>query len=278
MDIFFLEKVKVLRKMTGVGVKICSDVLLKSDCSLDVAVGELRKIGLLKAESISTRISTEGQICVCLSNDKKRAVLIELNTETDYVSRKEEFKSFLLKISNIVIDNFIEEKDNLMSFYISKGISVSDSILDLVSLYGENIFISKYKYIKIEEGFLSSYIHGNNVGKIGAVVHYLGENHDLAYDIAIHVAAMNPLYLDYNSVPLSVVKNEKDIFFSEVKKLYPEKNNLVLNKIVDGKLDKYLSGIVLLEQIFVKSGELKIKDVLNNQIRLLTYFRFEVGK
>ncbi|MEK7680254.1 MAG: hypothetical protein AAB356_08680, partial [Deltaproteobacteria bacterium] len=78
MDIFFLEKVKVLRKMTGVGVKICSDVLLKSDCSLDVAVGELRKIGLLKAESISTRISTEGQICVCLSNDKKRAVLIEL--------------------------------------------------------------------------------------------------------------------------------------------------------------------------------------------------------
>lgn len=278
MDKDFLEKIKVLREMTGVGVKICKDALLNSSGSLDVAVSELKKFGLLKAESISVRAATEGQIYICLSDDRKRVVLIELNSETDFVSRKKEFKNFLLKISNIVIENFIEKKEDLLSFYISKDKNVSEFILDLVSSYGENIFIGKYKYIKIKEGFLSSYVHDSNFGKIGAIVHYFGENHDLAHDVAIHIVAMNPLYLDYVSIPLSIIEKKKDIFYSEVKNLYSEKSDLVLNKIVDGKLDKYLSSIVLLEQVFVKSGELKMKDILNNQIKLFSYFRFEVGK
>lgn len=272
-----LNKIKILRERTGVGIKDCKNILLKTNGSLENAVIELRKLGVLKAESLVKREAKEGQIAAYISDDKKKGVLLELNSETDFVSRNEKFKSFAFEISKLAIDNSLSTKDSFMEFRL-KNRTINESILDLSSFYGENIFIGKYKYIDVDNGFLVSYIHGIKTGKIGTLVNFLGDDHTLAYDIAIHIAAMNPLYLDYNSMPTSFIEREKNIFYSEVKNLYSKKDSIVLDKIVDGKLNKYFDSIILLRQSFVKSPNLSVENVIRNKIRILNYIKFEVGK
>lgn len=272
-----IDKIKILRERTGVGIKDCKNALLKTDGSLDKSILELRKLGILKAESLVKRDAKEGQIAVFISSDKKRGVILELNSETDFVSRQDRFKDFVFELAELAVNNFLLEKSDLLCFSKDDKI-VNDLVLDLISSYGENISIGRYKYIAVDNGFLSYYVHGTKTGKIGTLVHFTGNDFNLAYDIAMHISAMNPLYLSYNLISNDVIEKERSVFYSEAKNLHSEKDPSVLDKIVNGKLNKYLDSIILLKQCFVKAPNFTIESIIKDKIEILDYIKFEVGK
>lgn len=275
MDNLF-DKVKELRNRTGIGIVECKKALLASDNDLDKAIVFLRKSGIINSESRSMKNSKEGIIYSKITSDKHTAIIIELNCETDFVARSDYF----LEYAQYVCDFYLSSKDFPDRFFFDKNIilpkPLEDAKTDLYLKVKENIFINKIRKFYSVDSYLYNYIHFDN--KLGAILELNNDIPSLALDILIQIVAMNPKYLSISDIPLELINNERLIIFDKFKNQYPDKSDFLLNKMVDGQINKFYKSNVLLEQSFVKDLKISISDHIKNIVNINLFFRLCLGE
>ena len=279
-----LEKVKELRDVTGAGMQDCKNALKENDNNIEKSIEYLRKKGVLKAAKKSSRDAAEGLII--LGEDKNTINLIEINSETDFVAKNEEFINFCKKISEISIKaNNLDDLNNIKI----DGMVIKDLIVSLVSKIGENIKLRRFKKI-LKENFKSAfYVHNkvnNNMGKIISVLKYNSKNDEsaqFASNICMHIAAMSPMALNEDNLESDFINKEKKIIEEQIDK--NGKKPEILEKIVNGKLNKVISENTLLNQKWVIDQELTVNQAIENfnkknsdNFEILDFFKFKVGE
>jgi elongation factor Ts len=251
--------VKELRERTGAGMMECKKALVETGGDLDAAIETLRKSGLAQADKKASRVAAEGKIAMALSEDGKEAVMVEINCETDFVAKDGNFAAFAGSVAQNALNENPVDVDALMSTGIN-GESVEQARQALVSKLGENIQVRRFVRVS-SAGSLGAYVHGR---KIGVLVDLSGGNQELARDLAMHVAALNPEYVSADDVPADVIAREKDILIAQAE---------------TGRLRKHLSGITLLGQPFVKDGDLTVAKLLDqNGASVNGFDRLAVGE
>ena len=265
--------VKKLRELTGAGMMDCKKALMESNGDIQAAVERMRKFGQIKADKKSGRIAAEGTIAIAISNDETQAVIVEVNCETDFVAKDKQFQMFSRQLADIVLANGIKTVDELSVAIMESGQKIEQARLDLIAKIGENIQIRRLGTLRIK-GAAVSYSHGN---RIGVLVDILGGNKDLGKDIAMHIAASNPVCIAAENVPANLLAKEEEIFTVQAEA--SGKPPHIITKIVQGKLEKHLQEITLLGQSFVKDTELTVGDLLKSaDAEIAGFIRFEVGE
>ena len=261
--------VKKLRDQTGAGMMDCKKALLETDGNLDKATDWLRKKGISGAEKKSARTAADGLVGVSLN--KNFASLVEVNTETDFVSRNTDFQEFVVSVSEIASKGVYSLEELLSSPYKEEKQNVSEKLTELVGQIGENLVLRRCEVLKNTGNLLfSSYMHSlvkPGIGKIGVIVSYKVEKNDesaalLAKQIAMHIAATRPIALNKETVDEDAVNKEKEIYREQAKSSGKPEN--IIEKMVIGRIAKFYSEIVLLEQTWVIDGESKVSEVINN--------------
>lgn len=266
--------VKELRDRTGAGMMECKKALTESGGDMEAAVELMRKTGLAKADKKASRIAAEGVIVCLLSTDNAQGAVVEVNCETDFVSKGDEFREFAKAVANGVLENNPETVDELSQVPLLQGKSIEMARQELVAKIGENIRIRRYKHMVSATGKLGCYIHGH---RIGVLVDIEDADPILAKDIAMHIAASRPICVTENDVPEELLNKEKEIFLAQAKSSGKPAN--IVDKMVQGRLKKYLAEITLLGQPFVKDPEKTISQLLQEaQAQVKGFVRFEVGE
>lgn len=263
--------VKELRDRTGAGVMECKKALVEADGVLDDAVELLRKSGQAKADKKAGRVAAEGRIVV--ATDGKRAAMLEINSETDFVANDENFVAFAEAVASTALDGRIADVESLSAAELADGRPVETARTELVAKVGENISVRRIA--ELEGGDrLGSYTHG---ARIGVVVAMQGGDDELAKDIAMHVAATNPVCVDEDGVPAETLERERRLF--EEQAADSGKPADIVEKMVSGRLAKFLKEITLLGQPFVKDPDVTVGKLLEQNGATITHFvRFEVGE
>ena len=268
------QMVKELRERTGAGMMECKKSLIECGGEIDAAVELMRKAGHAKADKKSSRIAAEGVIKFVIKDDKNLAAMLEINCETDFAAKDVNFLEFVNEISNMSLESYNGNLDEFNQSKNSSGKTIEEMRLDLVSKVGENVKIRRIQIIKNDGAHIGHYMHGT---KIGVAITLEKENADLAKDICMHIAAMKPIALDSNELSPDDLEKERDIFLAQAKE--SDKPEEIIQKMVDGKIKKYISGVTLVNQPFVKDNEITIQELLvkhNNSIKL--FYRLEVGE
>lgn len=279
--------VKDLREKTGAGMMDCKKALTETNGNFEDAVDWLRKKGLSAAAKKSGRVAAEGLTAVFV--DGLAGSAIEVNSETDFVARNEQFQSMVSGISKLAIN--AADIDSLKSAQMPSGRNVEEEIVENIATIGENLSLRRMDVIRVNDGVIASYIHNavaDGVGKIAVLV-ALESNGDknklsvLGKQIAMHIAAARPQSLNVESLDQSLIARERDIFFEQSRASGKPDN--IIEKMVDGRIRKFYEEAVLLEQVFVIDGKTKIKDVIesaakemNASIILKSFVRFELGE
>ena len=279
-----LEKVKELRDVTGAGMQDCKNALKENDNNIEKSIEYLRKKGVLKAAKKSSRDAAEGLIII--GENKNTINLTEINSETDFVAKNDEFINFCKKISEISIK--ANNLGDLNDIQID-GIAVKDLIVSLVSKIGENIKIRRFKKI-LKENFKSAfYVHNkinNSMGKIVSVLKYNSQKEEsaqFATNICMHIAAMSPMALNKDNLDGEFINKEKKIIEEQIEK--NGKKPEILEKIINGKLNKVISENTLLNQKWVIDQELTVNQAIeyfnkehSDNFEILDFFKFKVGE
>ena len=261
--------VKKLRDQTGAGMMDCKKALLETDGNLEKAIDWLRKKGISGAEKKSVRTAADGLVGVSLN--KNFAALVEVNTETDFVSRNTDFQEFVVSVSGIASNGINSLQELLSSPYKEEKQNVSEKLTELVGQIGENLVLRRCEVLKNNDNLsFSSYMHSQvkpGIGKIGVIVSYKVKKNDeaaasLAKQIAMHIAATRPIALNKETIDEDVVNKEKEIY-REQAKLAGKPDNII-EKMIIGRIAKFYSEIVLLEQTWVIDGESKVSEVVKN--------------
>ena len=261
------SQVKELREKTGLGLMDCKKALEEANGDLDLAVEELRKTSGLKASKKSSRSAADGLIGIKSSDGK--SFMVEINCETDFVARDESFNSFMQEVLEIVSSN----KDKSLEELLESGIEEKRE--KLVQKLGENIVVRRIA--DSEDGADTSgvYLHSNN--KIGTIISLKGGTEEVAKDIAMHAAATDPMAISPSDISQDVIEKEKEIYKAQSEE--SGKPADIVEKMIEGKVRKFLSEVSLTEQDFVKDPSIKIKDLLqNNKASIIGFRRFEVGE
>ena len=268
------QMVKELRDRTGAGMMECKKALLDSSGDMDKAVEEMRKAGQAKADKKSSRIAAEGVITLSISDDNLIANMIEINCETDFVAKDENFLKFVKTISEVSLKNYKGSVDDFNNSKHPSGKTIEEIRLELVSKVGENVKIRRVQNIKNDGNYMGHYMHGT---KIGVAVVLQKENEELAKDVCMHIAAMKPRALNANDIPQEDLEKEREIFVAQAKE--SGKPDDIIQKMVDGKLKKYISEVTLVDQTFVKDNEITISKLLEKHDNsVLSFYRLEVGE
>jgi elongation factor Ts len=271
------EMVRQLRERTGAGMMECKKALVETDGDLDVAAELMRKQGLAKADKKASRVAAEGVIAVATSADGKSGVLVEINCETDFVARGDDFAGFAKEVAALALAGKPAGVEALSALKMSSGETVDERRRALIAKIGENISVRRFERID-SGGLLGSYLHGTRIGTLVAIE---GGDAQLAKDLAMHVAASNPAYLTAADVPADAVAKERGIRVEMLKN--DEKNKgkpeAILVKIVEGGLNKWFSEITLLGQPFIKDdkGGSVEKLLAGAKAKVTRYARLEVG-
>ena len=271
--------VKELRDMTGAGMLDCQKALKEVDGNMDKAVEFLREKGLAIAAKKAGRIASEGMVYAYLADDKKVGTLVEVNSETDFVAKNDEFKSFVANVAKIVAEQNPADVEALKALaYEDK--TVGEALTALIAKIGENMSIRRFARIA---GNVCSYTHGE--GRIGVLVETEGALNDEAYsaarDVAMQVAAINPLYVSKEVVPAADVEKEKAIIVAQIKEdpKNANKPDAIIEKMVGGKINKFFEQNCLLQQEFVKDSEFKVEGYLASKgVKMTNFIRFEKGE
>jgi elongation factor Ts len=263
--------VKDLRERTGAGMMECKKALVEVDGDLDAAAEVLRVSGQAKAVKKSSRVAADGRVVVAQGDDS--AVIIEINSETDFVAKDENFLAFTDAVAIAAMTSGTTDVAEFASQTLADGRTVETARTELVAKVGENIGVRRIQRVA-SEGVIASYTHG---ARIGAVVAFDGGDEALARDIAMHVAATNPTCIDESGVPAETLENERRI---ETEKAQGSgKPAEIIEKMVNGRMNKYLKEITLLGQPFVKDPDITVGKLLSNANATVTSFvRFEVGE
>jgi elongation factor Ts len=270
--------VKELRERTGAGMMECKKALVGSDGDMDSAIEFLRKSGLAQADKKAGRVAAEGKIALAMAEDGKQAAMVEVNCETDFVAKDESFNAFADEVANNALKQAPADVDALMATSIA-GESVEQARQALIVKIGENIQVRRFVR-ESTDGTFGAYVHN---GKIGVLVDISGGDQELARDLAMHVAALNPEYVSADDVPADILAREKDILIAqaEAESIASEKPKPpeIIEKMVTGRLRKHLSGITLLGQPFVKDGDITVAKLLEqNSASVNGFDRLAVGE
>ena len=264
------ETVKQLRERTGAGMMECKKALVETQGDLDAAAELMRKTGLAKADKKAARGGAEGTVVVERSGSN--AVLVEVNCETDFVARGDEFQAFARDVARVALEKAPKDLNALVA--LAGGASTLDEQRRaLIAKIGENISVRRFERVTAP-GPLGTYIHG---GRIGALVALKGGDEALARDLAMHVAAANPAYIDASGVPAAVLDKEREILAEQTKgeKKPPE----IIAKMVEGRLRKYLAEITLVGQPFVKDPDTTVEKLLKKAgADVVQFVRYAVGE
>jgi elongation factor Ts len=266
------EAVRQLRERTGAGMMECKRALVETGGDLDAAAELMRKQGLAKADKKAARVAAEGVIVVERGADGRAAAMVEINCETDFVAREQDFRNFAADLARLTLAGRVVDVPALLAAELAAGESVDERRRALVAKIGENISVRRCVVLE-SSGVLGAYAHGS---RIGALVAIQGGSAALAHDLAMHVAASNPGYISAGEVPPEVVAKEREILTEQARK--QGKSPEILAKMVEGRLRKALNEIVLLGQPFVKDPDQSVEKLLKSAgATVLRFERFEVG-
>jgi elongation factor Ts len=263
------DSVKQLRERTGAGMMECKKALVETKGDLDAAAELMRKSGLAKADKKATRVAAEGTVAIERSGND--AALVEVNCETDFVARSDEFQAFAKAVAAAALKAAPSSLEDLLKVDAG-GSTLDEQRRALIAKIGENMSVRRFVVVK-SPGPLGSYIHGS---RIGSVVALLGGDETLARDIAMHVAASNPAFIDAGDVPAEILNKEREILAEQTKgeKKPPE----IIAKMVEGRLRKYLGEITLMGQPFIKDEDMTVEKLVKKAGAKVTMFaRYEVG-
>ena len=251
-------QVKELRQRTGCGMMECKSALVEADGDMDAAAEALRKSGLAKADKKAGRVAAEGLVVIEVSGDGKSAAMAEINSETDFVAKKDEFQQFARAVVQRVLKDQPADLDALMAMPLQDGgDTVEEARRSLVATIGENINVRRFVRREASAGSLSSYLHG---GRIGVLVEVQGGDAELARDIAMHIAASRPVCVDESGVPQEMLDKEKEIFAAQA--ATSGKPADIIEKMVSGRIRKFLAEVTLLGQPFVKDPDQSVEKLL----------------
>ena len=278
---FTAQDVKELREKTGCGMMDCKKALSETNGDMDKAVDFLREKGLATAAKKSSRIASEGIVKAFVSDDKKVGVLVEVNSETDFVAKNDEFQAFVTKVAEIVAAENPADIDALKALAYGQEGTVGDALTALIAKIGENMNLRRFARI---EGNVCTYTHGG--GRIGVLVQAEGslddaDAYEAARDAAMQIAAINPLYLSQEVVPAEDLEKEKHIILAQMKEdpKNASKPDAILEKMLGGKINKFYEQNCLLQQEFVKNGDFKVGAYLESKgVKLIDFVRFEKGE
>lgn len=267
--------VKELRERTGAGMMDCKQALKDSNGDIDAAIEAMRKSGIAKAAKKSGRIAAEGNIVIKQDADGN-TVILEVNSETDFVAKDENFVSFCDSVAEIILAEKPEDIEALNNTKLSSGISVEETRQHLVAKIGENINVRRFVLHKAEGNSLGIYLHGT---RIGVVVDMTGGSEDLARDIAMHVAGHQPppVCVSDDQIPAETLDKEKEIFVAQARE--SGKPDDIIEKMVSGRMAKFKKEITLLGQPFVKDPDITVEKLLTSADASVNWFiRYEVGE
>ena len=279
-----LENIKKLREMTGVGFKDCKIALDETGGNIEESIEFLRKKGIAKASKKMTRTASEGLILA--EENAGEVSLVEINSETDFVAKNEDFKNFCKEISEI---NFSSkgDLDKLNNSKMKNGVAVKDNLVNLIAKIGEKINIRRSIFFDNTRGHNFFYVHSaieKNIGKIISIVKLEGvsdQNNSLGVKIAMHIAASNPLSIDKDGIDKKVVEKELEIIKAEI--VNSGKPSDLAEKISKGKISKFLNDNSLLNQIWIMDPKKKVSDILqenstDKKIQIIDFVKFKVGE
>lgn len=271
--------VKELREKTGAGMMDAKKALVENNGDLEQAVDWLRTKGLAKAAKKSGRTAAEGLVALSVSGDGKQAVALEVNAETDFVARNEQFQSFVAEAAQLAMK--AKDIDALSAMTMSGGKSVADTLTELIATIGENMALRRFEKQHVADGLIAAYVHNAlapNMGKIGVLVACEGQsNADVAKQIAMHVAAANPEFLNIETVPADALDRERSVLLEQAKA--EGKPEEIAEKMVTGRIKKYYTETVLNEQVFVMDNETKIADLTSqNGMEISGFTRMVLGE
>ena len=262
------DLVKQLREKTGAGMMECKKVLTETDGDMEKAAELLRERGIAKAAKKSGRVAAEGLVSSYVSEDKKVGAIVEVNSETDFVSKNEEFKTFVLDVAEIVAKQNPKDMESLLQLkYKNSDKTVNEALTEKIATIGENLTIRRFKRFE-STGLIESYIHGD--GKIAVLVNFTKGDSVVAKDVCMQIAAARPEYLSKEDVPEEKVKKEMEILKAQA--INEGKPAEIAEKMVQGRIGKFYGEICLLNQEFVKDL-LKSKDA-----EIVEFARFEKGE
>lgn len=262
------QMVKELRERTSLGMMDCKKALVESDGDMDLAIDNLRKSSGMKAAKKAGRIASDGVIGMKVAEDGTGAVMVEVNCETDFAARDENFLGFATTVTDQVFDS----RETDVAKLLASGLEVTR--VNLVQKIGENCSIRR---VDAFEGVIGSYMHTN--GKIGVLVSLEGGDRELGRDIAMHIAATSPTVVSPDDVPADTLAKEREIYTAQAQE--SGKPPEIIEKMIDGRIKKYLAEISLTEQPFVKDddGKIKIGELLRKEgAKVIRFSRFEVGE
>ena len=269
--------VKDLREKTGAGMMDCKKALTETNGDMEKAIEYLREKGITKAAKKSSRIAAEGLVLAYVSEDNKVGATVEVNSETDFVAKNEEFRTFVQALAKqVALNNPANVEELLEEEYIEEtGKKVSEVLTDKVAKIGENMNIRRFVRFETTDGLIESYIHGN--GKIAVLVNMKNADTELAKDICMQVAAARPEFLNEASVPAERLAKEMEILKAQA--MNEGKPEAIAEKVVQGRIGKFYSEICLVDQEFVKNPDMKISELLKTKnAEIVDFARIEKGE
>ncbi len=287
---FTAKDVQALRERTGVGMMDCKKALTETDGDMDKAIDILREKGLAKQAKKASRVAAEGVAFATVDSAKKVGVLVEVNSETDFAAKSDKFMEFVNTVAQVIIDQNPADVDALMAMTTADGITLADDLRDKVMVIGENLSVRRFvRY----EGDCVSYVHGG--GRIGVLVKFEADAAasgseamvECGKDAAMQIAALNPLYLDKSSVPAADMEHEKEVQLALIKNdpKNANKPENILEKMIEGKMKKFYEENCLMQQAFVKNGDLSVEKYVaecaktaGGEMKLVEFTRFEKGE
>ena len=266
--------VKELRERTGAGMMDCKKALTAVEGDMDKAIDFLREKGLAAAAKKAGRIAAEGVVGYALSEDSNVGCIVEINCETDFVAKTDGFKELVAKVASHIVATKPADVEALLASEL-EGQTVEALVTASVAKIGEKISVRRFALYEAPEGLVAAYIHGG--GKIGVLVEMKGGNAELGKDIAMQVAAANPSYLERSQVPAAELEHEKEVLSEQARNEgKPEK---IIEKMVLGRINKYYKEVCLVDQEFIKDGDLTIAKLLKSKnAEVVRFARFQLGE
>jgi len=284
--------VKELREMTGAGMMDCKKALAATDADMDKAVEFLREKGLAGAAKKAGRIAAEGIVMTTLSSDEKKAVVVEVNAETDFVAKNEKFQSYVADVAAQALNTTAADIDAFLAEKCEKdpSLTVAEALSSQISVIGENMKIRRFSQLEEANGFIASYIHAG--GKIGVLVDVETDVvndavKEMAKNVAMQAAALKPLYTNRDEVDADYIEKEKEILTAAAKNEKPDANDKIISGMVMGRINKELKEICLLDQVYVKAEDGKqsvgqyvaaVAKANGAKIAVKKFLRFETGE
>ena len=280
------KSVKELRDRTGAGMMACKKALTETDGDVEKAIEVLREKGLAAAAKKAGRVAAEGIVKTYQTEDCKKAVVVEVNCETDFVAENDQFKSFVDKLAAFIANSKANTVEELENETFENGKTVKETLTDLIAALGENMTVRRFEKFEVQNGVVQTYMHG--AGRIGVAVELACDSDSdvvkaVAKELCMQVAAANPLFLDKNSVDQVAIEKEREIYRAQA--LNEGKPEKIVEKMVEGRINKYYKEVCLVDQLWVKDGDKSISKLLDEKskevgstISVVNFVRFERGE